>query len=93
MADCYRVRPQQIDVQALYTSDPNGPYWYTKGFNLTAVYTLALAGLLSLSVALVPALSLISPFSWFVGALAGFTIYPMLARHPRLGLNAQQNLS
>ncbi|MGE8546051.1 MAG: NCS1 family nucleobase:cation symporter-1 [Alcaligenes sp.] len=93
MADYYRVRLQQIDVQALYTSDPNGPYWYTRGFNLTAVYTLALAGLLSLSVALVPALSLVSPFSWFVGALAGFTIYPMLARHPRLGLNAQQNLS
>lgn len=51
MADCYRVRPQQIDVQARYTGNPNGPCWYTEGFNLTAICTLALAGLLSLSAA------------------------------------------
>ncbi|GAA1495337.1 NCS1 family nucleobase:cation symporter-1 [Paeniglutamicibacter kerguelensis] len=89
MADFYRVRKQHIDTSALYTDSPTAAYWYTKGFNLTAVKTLAVAAAFSVSAALVPMFSVIAPFSWFIGAGAAFALYPYLARHPKHGLAAQ----
>ncbi|MBP1235241.1 NCS1 family nucleobase:cation symporter-1 [Arthrobacter sp. PvP102] len=89
MADYYRVRKQFIETEALYTDNPRGAYWYTKGFNLTAVRALAIAAALSVSAALVPAFSVVAPFSWFVGAGTAFLVYPYLAKHPKYGLAAQ----
>lgn len=80
ISDFYRVRKGIIHVDELYTTNPNGRYWYTKGVNLTAVYSLLIAGACSLSVALLPFLSLLSPFSWFVGAGVAFTVHPILSK-------------
>ena len=80
ISDFYRVRNKQIDVDQLYTTNPNGKYWYHKGFNLTAIYSLAIAGGFSLSVALLPIFSLFSPFSWFVGAGVAYFVHPILSK-------------
>lgn len=80
ISDFYRVRNKIIDVNELYTVNPNGKYWYTKGVNLTAVYSLLIAGGCSLTVALVPLFSLLSPFSWFVGAGVAYVVHPILSK-------------
>lgn len=89
IADYYLVRKKQVDVDALYSDDPNGPYWYTNGFNMTAIYALVLAAIFSCSAALLPGLEMIAPFSWFIGAIAGLAFYSLLAKHPKYGIAAQ----
>lgn len=89
MADFYLVRKQQIIVEDLYTDNPKGAYWYTRGFNLTAILALVIAAVFSVSAALLPIFSVVAPFSWFIGAGVAFLIYPYLARHPKYGLAAQ----
>jgi NCS1 family nucleobase:cation symporter-1 len=90
MADFYLVRKQEIIVEDLYTDNPKGAYWYTRGFNLTAVRALVLAAVFSVSAALLPVFSALAPFSWFIGAGVAFLVYPYLARHPKYGLAAQK---
>lgn len=79
IADYYMVRKQSIDIDALYSDDPNGEYWYYKGFNLKALTALFLSGIISVSFATVPVVSAYAPFSWFIGAIFGAIFYLMLS--------------
>ncbi len=89
MADFYRVNRQHIELDALYDDQPTGRYWFTGGFNLTAVYALIPSAIAACIVALVPAFKVVAPFSWFVGAIVGYVAYLALARHPKYGIEAQ----
>lgn len=58
---------------------PSGAYWYSHGFNLSAVYALMAASLVSFVCVMLPALSWLANFSWFVGVIGGALFYRMLA--------------
>ncbi|CAL9780976.1 unnamed protein product [Musa acuminata subsp. burmannicoides] len=45
LADYYLVKRMELDVSALYSENPRGPYYYKKGFNVAAMAALA-AGIL-----------------------------------------------
>ncbi len=80
IADYYRIRKSRIEVQDLYEADPNGTYYYKEGWNPVAVQALVPATVIAGVTALVPALHLIAPFSWFIGAGLGWLFYLMLSR-------------
>jgi nucleobase:cation symporter-1, NCS1 family len=78
LVDYYRLKRQKMVVQDLYTMSSSGAYWYSHGFNLSAVYALIAASLVSFLCVIVPALSWLANFSWFVGVAAGALFYRTL---------------
>ncbi|KAH7432894.1 hypothetical protein KP509_07G045000 [Ceratopteris richardii] len=43
LVDYYIIQKTNLDLDALYTTNPNGKYWYTQGYNLSAIAALFLA--------------------------------------------------
>ncbi|MBO0841957.1 MAG: NCS1 family nucleobase:cation symporter-1 [Nocardioides sp.] len=92
IADFYLIRKQKIVVDDLFTLSPSGSYWYSRGTNPAAVWSLVAAGALSLGSVLVPKLwdmaassgtspvDWITKYSWFIGCGAGFAAYYLIAR-------------
>lgn len=79
MADYWLIRHQKVDVPALYTEDPKGPYHYVNGVNPVAIKALVPSAVISLLFAFVPALQVLSHFSWFIAAGLGGLFYYMIA--------------
>lgn len=79
IAEYWLVRRSRVDVPALYTDDPAGPYHYRRGVNPRAVAAFAVASAVSLLAAFVPALGVLSPFAWFVGAGIGALVFYALS--------------
>ncbi len=71
MADYWLLRKQRINVPALYTTDPQGTYYYSRGVNLRAIGALIPSAAISLVFAFVPSLKAFSSFSWFIAAGLG----------------------
>ena len=80
MADYYLVKREQVAVDDLYRADPSSSLWYSRGFNPVAIKAFVPAALVAIAVALIPALSAVGPFSWFIGAGLGAVLYRMFAR-------------
>jgi NCS1 family nucleobase:cation symporter-1 len=78
LVDYYRLKKQKMVLEDLYTMSPSGAYWYSHGFNLSAVYALIGASLISFLCVMVPAISWLANFSWFIGVLASALFYRML---------------
>jgi nucleobase:cation symporter-1, NCS1 family len=78
VADYYLVKRQTIKVADLYTMSTDGDFYYDGGWNSRAVISLALAGALSIGLALLGAYKVIfnvGGWGWLIGALAGAIIY------------------
>ncbi len=63
-------------MDALYREGSDSSYWYRGGINRLAVGV----SVVSVVGALLPALGVVSPFSWFVGAGLAAVLYWALAR-------------
>jgi NCS1 family nucleobase:cation symporter-1 len=91
IADFYLIRRQRIVVDDLFTMEPDGEYWYSKGYNPAAIYALVVASVFSLGSVIVPKvldlsassgtspIDWITKYSWFTGCGAGFAAYYFLA--------------
>ncbi|HEY1970315.1 MAG TPA: NCS1 family nucleobase:cation symporter-1, partial [Pseudonocardia sp.] len=75
MTDYWLVKRTQIDVAALYDDRPSGRYFYRHGFNPRALVALLIATVISAVAALVPAFSVMGPFSWAIGVVLAAGIY------------------
>lgn len=80
VVDYYLVKRGRVDDDGLYREGAGTPYWYTGGVNRLAVGVFAVAAVVSVVVALVPALGTIAPFSWFIGAGIAAALYWALGR-------------
>ncbi|MGK7831580.1 NCS1 family nucleobase:cation symporter-1, partial [Acinetobacter baumannii] len=78
LADFYLVKKQKIVVDDLYTLDTQGSYWYKNGYNHSAFYALIPASLIPILCVLLPQLSGLANFTWFIGMGFGFVIYRFL---------------
>ena len=58
-----------IITDALFSSDPTGPYWYRGGWNVPALIAVAVGAVVAMTLVLVPALNPAANYSWFVGAI------------------------
>ncbi|MBV8097910.1 MAG: cytosine permease [Verrucomicrobia bacterium] len=88
LIDYYRLKRQKVVLQDLYTMSPSGAYWYSHGFNLSAVFALIAASLVSFLCVIVPALNWLANFSWFVGVAAGALFYRTLTLQTRPAASA-----
>ena len=79
MADYWMVRQQRVDVPALYSEDPAGPYHYANGFNPAAIRALVPSAAISVLIAFLPGLQALSHFSWFIAAGLGALFYYVIA--------------
>ncbi len=78
VADYYLVKRQIIVVEDLYTMAPSGSFHYNDGWNPKALIALAIAGTLSIGLALLGAYGLmfnVGDWGWLIGAGAGALIY------------------
>ena len=83
ISDFYLIRKQKIVVDDLFTMDPNGTYYYSKGYNPAAVKAVIISGIISLSSVIIPKVTgtvdWVPKYSWFIGCAAGFVAYYLLA--------------
>lgn len=83
LADYYLIRKQQVNIDALYQTGPNSPYWYQGGINIRALVAFIVGATISAVLALIPMFSSIAPFSWFIGAaISGGLYWLMMAIMP-----------
>ncbi|MBV6289613.1 NCS1 family nucleobase:cation symporter-1 [Pseudomonas sp. MAFF 301350] len=80
MVDYWLLRKGCINVPELYSEDPNGTYYYSRGINLRAVLAFVPAALLAIVLALVPNFHSIAPFSWLIGAGIAGLLYLIIAK-------------
>ncbi|MFT4187415.1 MAG: NCS1 family nucleobase:cation symporter-1 [Aeromicrobium sp.] len=84
IADYYLVRQEKVVVDDLFTLEEDGEYFYTKGYNPAAVYTVAATGVVAILSVVVPkltgTLSALPDYSFFVGAILSGLVYIALAK-------------
>ena len=71
VADYYVVRKQRLHLHDLYSADPQGAYWFTRGWNRRAVVAFATAAVFSVLAVWLPQLAQLSGFAWVIGAALG----------------------
>ncbi|GAA1505044.1 NCS1 family nucleobase:cation symporter-1 [Sphaerisporangium rubeum] len=97
IAGYYVISKQRVWVDDLFTMDPGGRYWFSRGYNPNAVWATVLAGVPAIASVLLPKLLLdlelttvdltwIADYSWFLGCGLGFVALVALERAaPRIG--------
>ena len=78
LADFYLVRRQHLAVSELYSYE--GRYRARGGWNPAGIAAFLLGGCAALIGSVVPALSMLGAFSWFIGISVGAATYSLLAR-------------
>jgi NCS1 family nucleobase:cation symporter-1 len=84
LVDYYLIRRGRVDVDALFTVDPEGAYHYRRGYNPRALAAFLPAAVVSAVLALVPAFSQMAPFAWIFGLAVSGGIYYALAARDRV---------
>jgi NCS1 family nucleobase:cation symporter-1 len=79
IADYYLVKRRRVDVDALYTLDPNGKYHYKKGYNPIAIIATAVSAIAGMIVVFWGS-SEAATYTWFIGAGSAFVIYMVASR-------------
>lgn len=80
VADYYLLRRGRIDVDALFSPNPAGPYHYKAGWNWRALCAFGLAALFSVATVWAPVLAGLTGYGWVIGALLGGAFYLVLMR-------------
>ncbi|MFH8568683.1 NCS1 family nucleobase:cation symporter-1 [Streptomyces sp. NPDC017993] len=83
LVDYYLIRRGRIDVDALFSADREGKYYYRKGYNPKAVVAFLPAAAVSAALALVPAFGVLAPFSWIFGMGLAGGLYHLVSRRGR----------
>jgi NCS1 family nucleobase:cation symporter-1 len=83
VADYYLVKRQVVVIEDLYTMSPTGSFHYDGGWNPKALIALAVAGALSIGLALLGAYGVIfnvGDWGWLIGSASGALVYRGLSR-------------
>ncbi|SAY48439.1 NCS1 family nucleobase:cation symporter-1 [Komagataeibacter rhaeticus] len=80
LADYYIMRKGRMDMGALYTADPQAPYWYRGGINVVAMGALLFSVLCGLALVFAPLFAPVRNLSWFVGFSCAIGSYVVMAR-------------
>lgn len=78
LADYFGLRRQHYEVADLYRYD--GRYGASGGWNFAGIAALVVGGFAALSGLIVPGLSSLYDFSWFIGVAVGAGVYLALSR-------------
>lgn len=80
VADYYLVRRGSVQVEDLYSTSPQGRYWYFSGWNPPAVAALIPSVCLSAVISFAPSLAAFRAVNWFLSAAAATGLYLLLQR-------------
>ncbi|MET7400953.1 NCS1 family nucleobase:cation symporter-1 [Dactylosporangium sp. NPDC005572] len=83
IADYYLIRKQTVDVDAMFTTDPQGRYFYRKGYHPPAIIATAAGAVIAVVPVLWtggPGMHTTAQYSWFIGMALGFLVYLGLIR-------------
>jgi NCS1 family nucleobase:cation symporter-1 len=89
IAGYYIAARQRVKVDAMFTMDAEGPYWYRNGFNPNGVKAVIAAGVPTVAIAVFPKLFAdlglfdiagVSDYSWFIGCGLGFVLFLLFER-------------
>ncbi len=87
MVDYFLIRKTQTHIPDLYTEDPRGTYYYTRGVNVRALLAFVPSASIAIVMALAPALADYAPFSWLVGAGLAAILYLVVSDRKRVYVN------
>ncbi|WP_020374427.1 NCS1 family nucleobase:cation symporter-1 [Sulfobacillus thermosulfidooxidans] len=76
IADYWVFRHRKLDVKELY--EKRSQYFYERGYNPRAIWALVAGIVVSLIGKVVPSLSWLFNYSWFVGFIVAFIVYLIL---------------
>jgi NCS1 family nucleobase:cation symporter-1 len=76
ICDYFIIRKRILNAKDLY--DPKGSYTYKGGFNLKAVYALVAGVVVALIGLVIPQVSFLYDYAWFVGFAVAFFAYWIL---------------
>jgi NCS1 family nucleobase:cation symporter-1 len=79
IADYYLIKKRRVDVDALYTLDPNGKYHYKGGYNPVAIIATAVSAIAGMVVVFWGS-SEAATYTWFIGAGSAFALYMIGSR-------------
>lgn len=85
--DYYIIRRQHIDMNDLFSAQPTGAYYYTKGWNVRGLIAFAIGALFSVATVLVPRLTSLEGYGFLLGAALGGIVYWLLMRKYGIELN------
>lgn len=88
LVDYHLVRRGRIDVDALFSADARGAYYYRRGYNPKAATAFLPAAAVCAALALVPAFDVVAPFSWIVGMGLAGALYALFSRRERAAAGA-----
>ncbi|MGD3109988.1 NCS1 family nucleobase:cation symporter-1 [Streptomyces sp. YGL11-2] len=88
LVDYYLVRRGRIDVDALFSADAEGAYFYRRGYNPKAVIAFLPAAAVAASLALIPAFGAVAPFSWIFGMVLSGLLYVLVSGRSRAAADA-----
>ena len=80
VADYYLIKKQELDIQQLFSTDPNGKYYYDGGWNRRALFALAISAVFAVATVWHPALADLSGYGWIIGAALGATLHLILSK-------------
>ena len=78
IADYFIFRKQELSVIDLYST--KGIYTYKNGFNFKAIYALAAGVLVALIGLIIPSVSFLYDYAWFVGFAVAFVTYLIIMK-------------
>lgn len=80
VADYALVKHAHLFPDELFSEKPTGHYWYKDGYNPVAIKSLIAGSLVGMLFVFIPALQVLSPFSWFIGVAVGGGAYVWMMR-------------
>ena len=79
IADYFIIKGSKIENKDIYSLEPNGTYFYSKGWHLKSLYSIFIGFIFSSSTIWNVSLNFIQSFAWIIGAIVAFIIYYLLA--------------
>ncbi len=91
IADYYVIRRQRLDIDAIFRSDADSAYYYTKGWNRRALVAFVIPTVFAVLTVWLPALEFLLGFGWLIGAFLACVIYWLISRGHRAERHAPNN--
>ena len=79
VTDYYLIKKQHIDNKDIYSTEPEGIYYYSNGWHLKAIYSLLIGLIFSASTIWNGNLIFLQSISWIIGAIISSVIYYLLS--------------
>jgi len=80
VADYYVFRKQKLHIDELYNSSPTSRYYFSNGWNKTALIAFSISAIFSIATVWVDALAALSGYAWLLGAILGAVFYISLSK-------------